>query len=252
MEVPPLVANHAPWLPPVGPNHMFNAVIKSANFGGDWIERTLVSDDHKDLETNIKVFDGLLSGKLSRAALCAQDPDGSTYSYHALVGVVDHKDFLDALNHYRWGVENESMPLVLEREFLAHKHLDPEVDEWVVISPLLQKARLGTKQIAGEHLTCVARSRVDNGLRFKAFSTPLDRTVAASLVKGPFQPCPGVTLDLKVPRRGVLLLYAVYDKDSPLAGLPTMGLSFIPPVNKSPKRRTFGVRNTDASDSVVI
>ncbi len=40
-QVPPLVMNSHPQLVPVARNKMFNAELKSKNFGGEWVERTL-------------------------------------------------------------------------------------------------------------------------------------------------------------------------------------------------------------------
>src|SRR5262249_57763955 len=77
MDVPPLVAKHAPWLPPVAKNKMFNAIIKSANFGGEWIERTVVSDEEEALTGNKGLFDDLARGRMMPGRVCAESGDGA-------------------------------------------------------------------------------------------------------------------------------------------------------------------------------
>jgi hypothetical protein len=254
MDVPPLVANHAPWLPPVAKNKMFNAIIKSANFGGEWIERTVVSDEEKALSGNKRLFDDMVRGRMTPVNLCAESGDGDRFTFPAVVGVFGHTGIMDVLRRYDWGQPKGSpRPLALELEFLAGTITDPEVDDWVLIVPQLQKRNplLGDINIGGHDINCVARSRVDSG-RFKAFSTPRDRTVAEALVREKYVPCPGPTRDLLKPRRGTVLLYAVYDKANPVIGLPVMGMAILPPLNSAPATRTFGVQRSDAADSVVV
>jgi hypothetical protein len=254
MDVPPLVANHAPWLPPVAKNKMFNAIIKSGNFGGDWIERTVVSDAEGALRSNKQLFDNLVHERMKSFQLGAESRDGDRFTFPAVVGVFSHQEMLKVLHAYDWAQpKGAPRPLALELEYLAGKGVDPEVDDWVLIAPQLQKRnpQFGDITIGGYDINCVARSRVDSG-RFKAFSTPRDRAVAEALVREKYLPCPGPTKDLQKPRRGALLLYAVYDKANPVIGLPVIGLAILPPPNSSPPTRTFGVQRSDAAQSVVV
>jgi hypothetical protein len=252
MDLPPLVANHAQWLPPVGRNFMFNAVIKSANFGGDWIERTVVTDDPTEMRNNLQRFEALVSGHLVERRVSCRDADGAEFSYDALHAVVTHDEFMmKVLKPYVWGEGLGKHPLTLEKEFLEGAHIDPEVDEWTILCPIVRRSGLEPIPLAGVDFPVVARSRVETG-RFKAFSTSRDRAVATSLVKGPYRPDGFLATDFRETRRGSVLVYAVQPRREAIVGPPTLGLVILPPRNSSPKARHFGVRLQSDSDSPVV
>src|SRR5262249_21717879 len=121
MDVPPLVANHAPWLPPVAKNKMFNAIIKSANFGGEWIERTVVSDEEEALTGNKTLWGARGRGGMPWVRPPAETGGGGArFTSPAVVGVFGHTDVLEVLRRYNWGQPRGApRPLALELEFLA-------------------------------------------------------------------------------------------------------------------------------------
>lgn len=256
LQVPPLVTNSHPQLVPVAPNKMFNAVLKTRNFGGEWVERTLCSDVESDLRHNQNLFGEMIAGLDLIEDDYRIDVDGSVRSAPGFGGLADHATVTALLSRYRWAEPHTSTLLTVELEFLRGRHGDPEIDDWIVYLPQVKSTRLPW-QIAGRTFAAVERSRVDNTGRFKAFTEPRHRLVAEVLT--------GVRTGTAVSaaarrlasgsRRGALVVYPTYPfaRDEPdWPEVPAIGFAFLPPMNSLPRRVVFGVRDKRRPTAAVI
>ena len=59
-QVPPLVLQHSPYVPPTSRNKMFNAEIESMDCAGSWMEKTAAPTGKTEIEENLYSC-GLLS-----------------------------------------------------------------------------------------------------------------------------------------------------------------------------------------------
>ena len=260
MQVPPLVFNSHPQLMPVARNKMFNSVLKSANIGGEWIERTQASDVDDDLIKNERLFADLLTDAgIRRSTLMVQSADGLATKTDAYWSIVSHEALTQALGAYLWEETVKHTVLAVELEFFRGKGLgDPAIDDWVILLPQLKASSRDPWEVAGRVLTTVERARVDGFGRFKAYSDPGHRRVAEIIsgkVKGEATDADGKEIQ-RERRRGAVLLYPVWPKgiDEPELKpvLPAMGFALLPPLNDLPKRAEFTVRSKKhASDAVV-
>ncbi len=133
---------------------------------------------------------------------------------------------------------------------------DPEVDDWILYLPQVTTKRMAW-QVAGLTFASVERSRVDNAGRFKAFTEPRHRRVAAVLTGQ----ADGTLVDpsaralLADARRGALVLYPVYpfrDAEPDWPEIPAMGFAFLPPVNTHPRRLVWGLRDRRQAAEPII
>ena len=138
-QVPPLVMNSHPQLVPAAKNKMFNAVLKSENFGGDWVERTLASDREEDLKFNEDLFIGLIGDSDLKHSELSVTSVGERSAFKAFYGVVGHGRMLEVLDAYRWAEPYGTSLLRLESEFLHGASIgDPQIDDWILLMPQLQ------------------------------------------------------------------------------------------------------------------
>ncbi len=251
-QVPPLIQATHPDLLPAARNKMWNATIRSKNFGGNWIDRTMVSFNDADLEHNAGLMDTLVEDADYRILEADVYAAKKIQTVKAGTWVVDAKQFLEMADGYLWAKDHRETLLKLELEFLRGQHGDPEVDDWVVIAPMLARASKGIWAVGGQPIPIVERS-VDARGRVKVFTTPGDKAVAEIIIgkREADRPSPRLS-ELIERRRGVLLLYIVRPTGLEREpAIPTMGLSILPPFNSMPKQTRFGVRRPEVDDIVV-
>jgi hypothetical protein len=235
-QVPPLVASRL--LLPTAKNKMWHAVLVALNYGEQWVERTLVPTDSKgnwtSLETRLRAY------PLSRTDLAAGPLRTS-----ALVTTWTSESMLTFLDGFEWSGPGRTLfePVL---NFLRGEMGDPEIDDWRVVIPQIQKPD-ETATLAGHRLAVVRRardSRSGDG-RFKVFTDPKDRLLAGYLA-GMAAPDASTELaGLRRPRQGVMLVYPCRDKND--TGLPAVGFALAIPRNSLPQRTKFSVSNA-ASD----
>jgi len=255
-QVPPLVTNSHPQLTPAAPNKMFNAVLKSRNFGGEWVERTLCSDTDADLRHNEE-----LMGEMIGALSLIEDSftilvEGARRSAPGYAGLAGKAMVTDVLARYRWAEPHTSSLLAVELGFLNGEYGDPEIDDWFVYLPQVKSSALPW-QVAGRMLASVERSRVDNTGRFKAFTEPRHRLVAEVLtgIKAGEAVSDGAKEFASPSHRGSLVIYPTYPfaRDEPnWPEIPAIGFAFLPPRNQLPRRMAFGVRDQARAAEAVI
>ena len=103
----------------------------------------------------------------------------------------------------------------------------------------------------------VERSRVDNSGRFKAFTEPRHRLVAAVLtgvLTGVPRSLAAQTVAANA-RRGAIVVYPTYPfaRDEPdWPEVPAIGFALLPPGNHQPRRAVFGVLDEKRKSEAVI
>jgi hypothetical protein len=257
-QVPPLVTNSHPQLVPAAKNKMFNARLKSMNFGGDWVERTLASDLEEDLKFNEGLFTRLIAECDFNNPGLTVTVNGKRSAFQAFCGIVGHDRILEVLDAYRWAEPYGTRLLKLESQFLHGTAIgDPQINDWLLLLPQLQRSSRKPWQPAGYTFTSVERARVEGSGRFKAYTDPGHRLVA-EVVSGNAaaeQANNEVHELTKLRGRGVVLLYPVFpraDEDPEQSGIPAMGFAFICPQNDLPHRAQFTVIRKDLENQPVI
>lgn len=257
-QVPPLVMNSHPQLIPAARNKMFNARLKSMNFGGEWVERTLASDREEDLKFNEELFTALIAECDLKNPELTVTIRGKRSAFQAFCGIVGPDRMISVLDAYRWAQPYGTSLLALESQFLHGTAIgDPQIDDWLLLLPQLQRATRKPWQPAGYTFTSVERSRVGGYGRFKAYTGPDHRAVAEAVSGNTAaDEANDAVRDLSKPRgRGVVLLYPVFpraDDDLEQSGIPVMAFAFICPPNTLPRRAEFTVARKDLEDQLVV
>ena len=246
-DIPPLVLNSHPRLKPTSKNKMFNAILLSQNFGGQWIERARL------LDTDIAHNKALLTQLLEAHAFLVGDTTVTTtqrITFGACVGIVGHTTVLEFLTGYRWADRKE---LKLALEYLKGKDMDPKVDDWAVILPQIQSGDPAPWVVSGRQLMAVQRTRIEG--RFKAFSDPNHRAVAEIIaghtnsgqLSGEFG------RGFIGQRRGAILIYPTFERHNATRPVdPHVGLAILPPDNGGVPLAHFSVRRPSKSDEAIV
>jgi hypothetical protein len=249
-DIPPLVASHLDWVRPTSGNKMYNAKIEFRNFGGRVIEHRLAPTADSDIAANEDLCRDLIQRHSFKDGELSAD-GGTVRAFSALVA---NPEIVKLLMQYRW-LERRHL-LAAEIEFLAAKHGDPEIDDWVMIVPQLHVGGAGVEwSVAGNKLSVHLRQRNLKTELVNAYAGPEDRKIAA-IITGSWQ-APTVvnqTLEaLRQPRRAVLLLYPIaHSKQPPRPWHPTIGFTLVLPANHMRKQIGFSVKNPDKADSAIV
>jgi hypothetical protein len=258
LQVPPLVMNSHPQLIPSARNKMFNSELKSVNFGGEWVERTLASDREEDLKSNEELFGGLIAECDLKNPELAVTVGGKRSAFRAFCGVVTSERLLAVLDAYRWAEPYGTSLLKLESEFLHGSGIgNPGINDWLLLLPQLRRPSRRPWQSAGSTFTSVERSRVGGYGRFKAYTDPDHRAIAEVISgKTVADEANDEVRELTRPTgRGVLLLYPIFpraDDDLEQSAIPVMGFAFICPRNTLRRRAEFSVIRKDLEDQLVV
>lgn len=248
-DIPPLVASHLDWVRPTSRNKMYNARIDFRNFGGRPSEHRLAPTGDGDIRLNENLFRELLESlQLDEAELRADEA-----KVRALIGVAAGDAVRLVLDTYRW---HERRKLVAaELEFLSGAQGDPEIDDWAIIVPQLERS--GTEahwDVGGRRLSVHLRTRFQATNLVNAYSGPEDRKVAA-VISGAAdsQSINTAAARLRQSRRGVLLIYPIaHTKKISKEWMPTMGFTLAFPPNHIRRQIGFVVRNRQQPDEPIV
>jgi len=256
-QVPPLVPAHL--LRPTSTNKMYNAVIHSRNFGGDWSEKTGAAAAPEDMTFNLQATADLLSqGIPSETAFRFSDGNGAVVNFLAHVVAVTPEQLLGFLRQYRWQRNSSSVggasALHYEIDFLEGRHGNPEISRWLVIAPQITTTQNPWQLADGREFSVFERSRIHSGGRFKVYSEPRHRTVAA-LLAGKTTTASLLSPDadgLQQEHQGVMLLYPIRDNNGHDEDRITIGLGLQFPPNNIATPISFSVRDPNHEDAVVV
>lgn len=210
---------------PTARNKMYRAA-ESGNWGGRLIQSTLLPNSDKPVDVGSRVYNvgtwlpnilnisRMEAGELEVVVSGASGGSQTRVAFPALLGAVAHEEMLDILGDFRW---REGFDFSGQLNFLQGGVGDPEIDSWAVVFPQL-RSKKERAAVADHQLSVIERATTETG-RFGVFTDPghvvaartIARTEAAS--EKPFEVL-SMSEDvdrLRVPRRGVVLLYLMLD-----------------------------------------
>ena len=251
-QVPPLVSQHLPQLPPTSRNKMFNAVIRSRDFAGEWTEKTSAPTQYKHIKANKDITVTLLNkSEISpHLPISFTDSKGSTHKFNARIGVASGGDILTFLKGYTWANGRESISLEIEYvEMMLEKN---KLKKWLIMLPQLGSGKQITLEGAKSGpFSTVVRARVSES-RFGAYSDPSHRAASIFLGGGNNVQNPSESLlnnrDTEAP---VLLMYFVEEAGNPKSEI-SIGFGINYPGQKTDKAITWTVRDRNNEDAVVV
>lgn len=251
-QVPPLVHQHLPKLPPTSKNKMFNAQIRSIDFAGEWTEKTSAPVKPADMTANLRCLETLLENAISLGQPHIQliNKDGETVSFEAHAALANSDSVAAFIDSYRWSEEKRSVQL--EIDYLHQQRKIGGLKEWLVLLPQIGSARQWEfKNSAFRKLAVIKRSRVTD-TRFGVYSEPRHRDAAEVLAGVADAAKPSEFLKThRSAKRPVLVVYLVEDKGSP--GLrPSVGFGIQFPGKKNANAITWTVADPEQKDAVVI
>lgn len=207
-QIPPLVAQHLPWVRPSARNKMFNAQLVEVRSPGVWEEPTAYPEDPDALRHNTECWGPILEA-LSDAPVSLGVSGGPQYD--ARVGTVSHQDLLTVLRDLRWSVPGQFSPHL---EFLLDAGRESgTIDDWVVIAPTQTSARRKEARVLGHGPFSLARRRRRRGPLFGAIRDP-KHVAAATRLAGASHLTGNAAVEQHVrPRRGALVLYPVVESE---------------------------------------
>lgn len=207
-QIPPLVAQHLPWVKPSARNKMFNAQLVEVRSPGVWEEPTAYPEDPDTLSHNTERW-GPVLGALSDAPVSLGVDGGPQYD--ARVGTVSHQDLLTVLCDLRWSVPGQFSPHL---EFLLDAGRENgTIDDWCVIAPMQTSTRRNEARILGHGPFSLARRTRRRGPLFGAIRDP-KHVAAARRLAGATDLIGNATVEQYVrPRRGALVLYPVVESE---------------------------------------
>ncbi|MFI9800752.1 Z1 domain-containing protein [Streptomyces sp. NPDC052302] len=219
MDVPPLVAQHLPWVRPSARNKMFNAELVEIRSPGRPIEpASYPMGDGAAHKRNTERWRPLLDTLSTQPTHFSNPPDSSsalTRTFEALTGIVPHDQLVSVLSQLEW-----EKPRYFDPHLTYLRQLDgtlANVDDWLLISPRLSSNKRVEASILGSvPLSLVRRKRQAGKTSFGRIASVEHRTAAQRLI-GESASSSGIHLGQNAdvgPTTGIILLYAVVDGDS--------------------------------------
>jgi hypothetical protein len=252
-QVPPLVRQHLPYLPPTSRNKMFNAIIRSRDFAGEWIEKTAAPTQIKLIKKN-QLFAAELFNSCQikpKYNFHFENMKGENRNFDALIVFSKGKNVNEFLKSYIWSEEKKY--LALEIDYIESMLEKNRLDDWTILLPQsTSKRRFNLPNSLLKDLSVVTRSRVSSR-RYKVFSEPRHREAAQFMC--------GVNNDVVHPSKSltdyrnieapVLLLYFVQDDDISNSEV-TIGFGIQLPGQKVDNAITWTVKDKTKEDEIVI
>ncbi|MFG2927027.1 Z1 domain-containing protein [Streptomyces achromogenes] len=207
-QIPPLVAQHLPWVKPSARNKMFNAELVEVRSPGVWEELTAYPEDPEALRHNVECWAPVL-GALSPAPVPLGVDGGPQYD--ARVGTMSHQELLTVLCDLRWSVPEQFSPRLA---FLLDAGREPStIDDWFVIAPMQASVGRNEARIMGQGPFSVARRKRRRGPLFGGIRDP-KHVAAAMRLAGATDLTGNATVEQNVQaRRGALVLYPVVESE---------------------------------------
>jgi len=235
-EIPPLIAASGN-LPPTARNKMFNAVLASKNFGGQWSMLTSVPSKPAAMDDNIAAMKTLLTEArpLRKEAIGGTSDKGNLIA-DVLIYEVQNVQLLSFMKSYHWleaDYEYPERPIDthLQIEFLEkQKH---GITSWLVVAPQRMSSFGSPLTIEGVGQFAVKNRKRIAGRGFQVFGEPTHRVVAEFLTgldpgRAKLLMPNEETKALQNEHRGICLLYPV--REDPQAKI-SVGFELLFPKN---------------------
>ena len=257
-QVPPLVPGMA-RIRPTATNRMYNAVVVSQNFGGEWSESTTapIPSEAKAVQQNQQNMRDLLTAapvKRQRLTCDIFETGGSSspYASEVLTSEPDAAQVLVFLKSYRWLRDEVPASIIRQIEYLEGKAGQSGITGWRVLAFQSDKSFGGVFSAAGQDFNCRKRSRTRT-LRFGVYSEPNHRAIAAYLagtdndrsVRNPNT----AMATMKEPTRAILVFYPVRQE---ITEPVTMGFGLLFPKNSLSVQLRFSVRDLRQPNAITV
>jgi Z1 domain-containing protein len=256
-QVPPLVWQTLPYLPPTSKNKMFNAVMKSRNFAGDWTEKTIAPSKTTLIEFNKGIAANLLENAQIGShqelfTFVKKDGNGKKdqkRKFSAYIGKANGSDVLSFLKDYKWA--DERKPIYLEIDYIGSMLAQKKLVEWTILLPQVgDKSLFPLPNSKIKDFSYVKRQR-DNK-RFGVYSEPRHREAAAFLSGVANVQNPNRSLmTYRDPEAPVLVMYFVQESNSDNPDI-SVGFGTQYPGQKAGNAIEWMVRDKNNEDAVVV
>ncbi|MFD2417304.1 Z1 domain-containing protein [Amycolatopsis pigmentata] len=206
-QVPPLVAQHLPWLKPTATNKMYNARLTERRSPGRGIEPTAYPILPNDIADNVETMLPLIETATQRARFKLS----KARDYPAYIGLLPHAALISALDALRWADNDNFAP-----DLRWLKTLTPQqIEDWAIIVPQLTD-QSPTSKILGNGPFSLHKRQRRRSPYFGAISDPKHR-LAADRIAGVDSSIVDPDADAwRGPGRGSVMLYPVFEGNEPL------------------------------------
>ncbi|MFI1048620.1 Z1 domain-containing protein [Streptomyces griseoruber] len=268
-QIPPLVAQHLPWVKPSARNKMFNAELVEVRSPGQPIEPAAYPVDTEATARNTQRWQPVLAQLSGSSTTCRLQADSTTplsRSFQAATSVVSHADLLGILSSLEWEDEN-----VLKPHLTYLSQLDGRlalVDDWLVLAPhRTERRRIEAMLLGHGPFSLFRRSRQAGKVSFGRISGLEHRTYAQQLIDtAQAEAAAGVTTGMGT-HRGVVLLYPVVEattdaeieavaaKGTASASEITLAFTVIPPRSAIDSKRQlvrFRAKDSSQPDAPIV
>jgi len=250
-QVPPLVRQHLPSLPPTLRN-MFNAQILSTDFAGDWTEKTSAPIKREHMSANMNAANKLLGvSALSPAErISFVNAAGKIRNFETVSGYCSGSEVLAFLRQYVWADGKKSVSL--EMKYIASALESGKLGKWLVFLPQVRSNRRHEVESGKVHkLSVIERARVSES-RFGVYSEPRHREAAAYLAGRLVLAKANAPLVAKGNQElPVLVLYFV-EEVGKTKGELSVGFGIQYPGEKKETATVWGVRDPTQLAAVVV
>ena len=201
-DIPPLVAQHVPWLKPTSRSKMYNAVLVERRSPGERLEPTGYPPDAKPIADNALAVKPLILAATERTSL-QMSP---SRAFEAFYGIVDHKKFVSALQQLKWAPSDH-----FSADLAWLSKLGPDkITDWVIILPQLVGAE-ATRDLFGLPRSVHERSRREGRALFGGIADPKHRHAADRIASNADPGTDDAARSLQGPKRGAALIYPVFE-----------------------------------------
>ncbi|MGW7041664.1 Z1 domain-containing protein [Streptomyces avermitilis] len=226
-QIPPLVAQHLPWVKPSARNKMFNAELVEVRSPGIPIEPAAYPQDARMTARNTERWKPVLAAVSGTPTTCLLLPDDTSplsRSFQAATTVISHAQLLSILSSLEWEDGNVLAPHL---NYLSQ--LDgrlPKVDDWLVIAPQrTPRSRIEASVLGQGPFSLFRRSRQSGKASFGRISGLEHRLYAQQLIDQPDSLPAGGNSPALGATRGAVLLYPVVEafKDDEVKAVAATG-----------------------------
>ncbi|MFD8197666.1 Z1 domain-containing protein [Streptomyces wuyuanensis] len=209
-EIPPLVAQHLPWVKPSARNKMFNAELVEIRSPGRPIEVASYPQEPAALARNVDRWAPVLRTFPTESTAIpslATNDNATTRPFDARISRVKHAELLAVLSKLEWASKGSFAPHL---NYLAQ--LDGRlalVTDWLLIAPQLTEDNLIEASVAGSApLSLSRRTRQQGTTAFSRIAGVNHQQVAKALIADAADPGPHSMADSDT---GVALIYPIVE-----------------------------------------
>ena len=201
-QIPPLVAQHVPWLKPTARSKMYNAVLVERRSPGERIEPTGYPQDATSIAHNADAVKPLILAATDLASLRMS----ATRKFEAFYGIVPHAALVAMLEQLLWAPADH---FAADLEWLRRLGSD-KITDWVVVLPQLV-GNDQTRDLFGLPRSVHERSRREGRALFGGIADPKHRPAADRIASNAEAGTDDAARQLQSPKRGAVLIYPVFE-----------------------------------------